>query len=395
MSAPLGINLVASVSGDAGLGVTARNVALALRHHAVPFSIVDIRHPWGRPLHVAGFEQHAVATPAQARHPVNLYVLQVPVYATLPRELPDLFPPGRFHAAEIWWEATALPPTWVGDLSRFDAVLAGSEFLVQVLANGLELTPVIYAPHPLALPRGIRPARERFGLPASTTVFALSFDPHSDPVRKNPVGSIQAFRAAFAPGVDDVCLAVRMHHAEAPEGARALAAMRAAAAGDTRVRFLVEPMAYEDVLALYASCDAYVSLHRGEGLGLGLLESMALGKPVVATDWSGNASFMDARNSCLVRHRMTRVAGEVPFLQPAYVGRQAQWAEPLLEDAVMWMRRLHAEPEWRLALGERARAAFEEHQRRARDRRWIDELEAHWRASEKLPRVPGKLSGLL
>jgi hypothetical protein len=125
----------------------------------------------------------------------------------------------------MWWEATALPPTWVEPLSRFDAVLAGSEFLAQVLASGLLLTPVIRAPHPLELPTGIAPERSRFGLPEGATVFAVSFDPMSDIARKNPVGAIRAFRAAFAPSVQDVVLAIRVHHGGEPQAARAVFAL--------------------------------------------------------------------------------------------------------------------------------------------------------------------------
>jgi hypothetical protein len=119
---------------------------------------------------------------------------------------------------------------------------------------------------------------------------------------------------------------------------------------------------------------------------------MALGKPVVATGWSGNMSFMDWRSSCPVTYKLTRVEGRVPFLQPGITGKLARWADPVLEDAVAWMRRLHGEPQWRRELGTRARAAFEAHQRRAWDRGWIDELEAVWRSRDLLPRVPGKLS---
>ena len=46
-----------------------------------------------------------------------------------------------------------------------------------------------------------------------------------------------------------------------------------------------------------AACDAYVSLHRSEGTGLTITDAMALGKPVIATGWSGNMDFMNVANS--------------------------------------------------------------------------------------------------
>lgn len=387
-----GVNLIASVRGDAGLGVTARNIARALLRHEVALSIVDVPHPWGGALAVPDLEPHLAHSAADARHAVNLHVLQLPMYLAIERFVPGLQVAGRMNVASMWWEATALPPAWVEPLSRFDAVLAGSEFLAQVLSNELVLTPVIHAPHPLEIPKEVRPSRARFGLPEDATVFGLSFDPVSDPARKNPVGAIRAFRHAFDQGSDGACLAVRMNHARESAAAGVLDALRAAAGGDPRIRFLVDAMPYEDVLAFYASCDAYVSLHRGEGLGLGMLESMALGRPVIATAWSGNTSFMDWRSGCPVRYRLVRVAGGLFFTHPTFVGRHARWAEPVLEDAVAWMRRLHADPEGRRALGRRAADAFEEHQRRARGRGWIDEIEAVWRARHLPPIHQGKLS---
>ena len=40
--------------------------------------------------------------------------------------------------------------------------------------------------------------------------------------------------------------------------------------------------------------DCFVSLHRAEGFGLTMAETMGMGKAVVATDYSGNLTFMDA-----------------------------------------------------------------------------------------------------
>ena len=49
--------------------------------------------------------------------------------------------------------------------------------------------------------------------------------------------------------------------------------------------------------AALASCDTYVSLHRSEGIGLTIAEAMGIGKPVIATGWSGNTDFMDVLNA--------------------------------------------------------------------------------------------------
>jgi len=380
------------VSGNAGLGVTARNVALSLQQHRVPCVILDAQHTWGEKVAVDGIEAPFARAPEELVHPVNLYILSNPHFEKLFSANPFLLARDRFHAAWVWWEASSLPPSWAQMLSRLDAVVAGSGFVAQTLAADLAFTPVIEAAHPLHLPEGIAADRAHFGLPADATVFSVSFDPNSDPMRKNPAGAIQAFRVAF-PSEPDVRLAIHMNHAEGVVGQDVLRELRRFAAGDLRVVFLLEPMSYAEVLSFYASSDVYVSLHRGEGLGLGLMESMAFGVPVIATGWSGNMSFMGYDCGCPVRYRMVPVNGAWEFFKPEFAPG-ARWADPVLDDAVQWMRKLHLEPAHRRALGEAARKAIAAYRERAQGRAWIDQLQAVWNARTFLPPVPGKLSSI-
>ena len=82
-----------------------------------------------------------------------------------------------------------------------------------------------------------------------------------------------------------------------------------------------------------AACDCYVSLHRSEGFGLTMSEAMALGKPVVATGYSGNLEFMNAGNSHLVPYRLVTVPPGWWAHAPG-----AEWAEPDVEAAGRLMR---------------------------------------------------------
>jgi glycosyltransferase involved in cell wall biosynthesis len=394
VASAFGINLIASVSGDAGLGVAARLVARSLQRHGVPFKIFDAPVLWGAPVRYEGIDAPVVTDLDQLDHPVNLYILPLMTWETLIGNNPGFLGRGRFHAAWIWWESSAVPPSWAARLSGLDVAIAGSSFIANVVAGSLMLTPVIEALHPLPVFPPVAPARERFGLPADATVFVLSFDPNGDPLRKNPFGAIEAFRMAFPAEEKGVCLAIRVNHANTEIGELTLKEMARFAQGDPRIRFLVEPMGYEEVLSLYASGDVYVSLHRGEGLGLGLMEAMALGKPVIATAWSGNMSFMDATCGALVRYRTAPVKGVFHFFKPEFAGSGTYWAEPLLNDAAAWMQRLHSNRAEREAMGRAAKVAIERHQARSNGREWIDQLEAMWRAREFLPPLPGKFSGV-
>ena len=76
----------------------------------------------------------------------------------------------------------------------------------------------------------------------------------------------------------------------------------------------------EELVDLFMCADAYVSLHRSEGFGFGIAESMALGKPVIATAYSGNTDFATAANSFQVGYRLREITTEDHFFDEGAVG---------------------------------------------------------------------------
>ncbi len=95
----------------------------------------------------------------------------------------------------------------------------------------------------------------------------------------------------------------------------------------------------EELDGLMAACDCYVSLHRAEGFGLTLAEAMAIGKPAIATGYSGNVDFMNEQNSYLVDYEIARVGPECEIYPP-----EGEWADPSVEHAARRMREVYADP---------------------------------------------------
>jgi glycosyltransferase involved in cell wall biosynthesis len=126
--------------------------------------------------------------------------------------------------------------------------------------------------------------------------------------------------------------------------------LRATVAARPDVLLLDGPLEQARYHALVGAADAYVSLHRAEGLGLTMAEAMALGKPTIATAYSGNLEFMTEQNSYLVPSRPVEVpSGAGPY--PA----GAVWAEPDLDAAAACLRAVVDRPEEARAKGELAR----------------------------------------
>jgi len=91
-------------------------------------------------------------------------------------------------------------------------------------------------------------------------------------------------------------------------------------------------MSDSDVAALYKhqKVKALVSLTRGEGYGLPILEAAAAGLPVIATGWSGHLDFMKHTKFVSIDHKLTQI-------HPSRVDnkifmKNSKWAEPIEED---------------------------------------------------------------
>jgi glycosyltransferase involved in cell wall biosynthesis len=201
-------------------------------------------------------------------------------------------------------------------------------------------------PPPLAIapPVASGATRTDFGLPEDAVVVLVSFNLASSFVRKNPFAAIAAFRGAFGDRPDRILVLKVSHPEHAPTDFARLTQM--AQAANIRIDSRTLPSA--DRHALTACADIVLSLHRGEGFGLVMAEAMLLGKPVVATGWSGNTDFMDNTNAALVPYRLA------PARDDRLVYR-GLWAEPDVAEAATILRNLADDPVARQSLGERAR----------------------------------------
>jgi glycosyltransferase involved in cell wall biosynthesis len=162
------------------------------------------------------------------------------------------------------------------------------------------------------------------------------------------LGAVEAFRRAFGTRSDRQLVLKATNPQAAPaDYARLLQAI--AALPNARIDDRKLPRA--DNYALIASADIVLSLHRSEGLGMVMAEAMCLGRPVVATAWSGNMEFMDKQSAALVP--ATLVTPDDPTGEFTLSG--AKWADPDLDVAAAHLRQLADDPAARAALGEAGR----------------------------------------
>ncbi len=255
---------------------------------------------------------------------------------------------GVHRIAVCWWELPSFPDCWLTRENWTDEIWAPTRFIQEALERaGLRNTRIV-------LPSvGLSPfpklQRSDFGLPEDRTIFLFTFDMRSSHGRKNPHGVIRAFRMAFPDRQQAPLLVIKVSKGQ--RDPRAFERLREATNG-MDILLIDEVMTRERSYALLDVADCYVSLHRSEGLGLGLAESMLMGKPVIGTNYSGNCDFMNAGNSLLVESKgFIEVGDDAETNYP----RSGLWADPDLEQAAAHLRWIAEHPGGARALGEKAR----------------------------------------
>jgi glycosyltransferase involved in cell wall biosynthesis len=259
----------------------------------------------------------------------------------------------RYSVVFPTWELPNYPEHWARALERFDEVWAPSAFVRDSIARAVA-RPVNTIPEPTGVRLTRFLGRRHFGIPESAYAFLFAFDLRSYYQRKNPLAVIDAYaRVARARPTRDLVLVVKMAGGDARHEAAALMRedlrRRAEAMGLSRMVVIERGLTDTETKNLVHCCDCFVSLHRSEGFGRFLAEAMYLGKPVIATAWSGNMEFMNPEVACLVGYRLVPVRdGEYPFWS------DQTWADPDVDEAAGWMTRLVDEPGWGRRLGEHA-----------------------------------------
>ena len=341
-SAPWGVNVVGYFRSELGTGEAARQVVSALDAAGVPLLPLHGRTiPPNR-------QGHAFAhlDAADARFPVNLICMNADMLGGFAEQAGRAFFRDRYSIGLWFWEVERLPSRWTAAFRHLDEVWLPTAHVAQAVAP-VSPVPAIQVRVPVELPPVPERTRAQLGLPEGF-VFLYSFDYHSVFERKNPLGAIEAFARAFGPG-EGPQLVIKCINAESDVANHERVLIVAAERPDVHVREgYVSP---EDKNALAASADCYLSLHRSEGFGLTMAEAMYMGRPVIATAYSGNLDFMTRENSYLVDYRLVRIGEQAPPY-PA----DAQWADPDLDHAARLMRSVFEHPEQAAARGARAAA---------------------------------------
>lgn len=258
---------------------------------------------------------------------------------------PDIFT-GAYNIGYFFWELNSPAACHFLALELLDEVWVASDYGVRIYkpAANIPVTNVGMCFEPL--PPSDRAAARAFverraRLEGGEFVFLVAFDSFSFVQRKNPLGVLRAFALAF-PNKENVRLIIKTQNRDKvldPTQQLIWDQVDHLVAADSRIAVLNETLDYLDLVKLKQGSDCYVSLHKSEGWGFGMVEAMNLRVPVVCTGYSANLEFCSAETAWLVDHK------EV-LLEPhdyIFVTPGQKWAEPDIGSAAGQMRDVWAD----------------------------------------------------
>ena len=238
----------------------------------------------------------------------------------------------RYNIGYWVWELEKFPKKWNSSLNYLDEIWVGSSFVYDALRKNTHI-PILKIPYSIDFNVEFQYNRDYFDLPKSAFLFLTMYDTQSVQERKNPKASIEAFKKVFTSDNEEVYLIVKVNSNNL--FSKEVEDLKRVIKGWKNIILIDEILKKEEVIGLINCCDAFISLHRSEGFGLVIAESMYLGKPVIVTNWSGNTDFTNFENACCVPYKLTRInKSHGPYKKGNY------WADPDISVASDFMLKL-------------------------------------------------------
>lgn len=346
-----GITLIGKFTQAASHGKVVRDFAFALKAAGIPYQTLNTDDKPNIPMS----DVSDILTPPEEFHIKRFnHVVEI-----LPSIVPSSLHLPLFRIA--FWEFESGFLHAYPDMPLSRNVIAMSDFNADYFKTELPptttVTKILYPFHAysgdLEDPVSIR---SRYGIAANEFVVFFNFDFGSSYYRKNPEGAMRAFADAFRDVPNTRLVFKTMRAKTRPDLLMPIEALAAELGISDRLTMIHNYVPERDLFGLTNACDVYLSLHRGEGFGITLAEAMAMGKPVVCTNWSSTTEFCKPDCAIPIPYRMVPVPPNQ--VDHPYYQQVKEWAEPDIDAAATALRSLYNNPFLRETIGEKARRSI-------------------------------------
>jgi glycosyltransferase involved in cell wall biosynthesis len=334
-----GYNIFGYVSKVIGQGEVVRAFADELIQSGRKFELIDIITFSHAHIDESEKKKYAKYYSRNLKYNKNIYFVDLFFLSRIKKIIPSLFQ-SRYNIAVFWWEFESGCEERLRLLNDYDEVYVFSDFLKNILLNYKErnfIVTKIKFPfrNDWVIEEQPDKIRKDYDL-KDKFCFFFNFDYYSSYNRKNPEAILYALIEEF-PLEKDVVLVLKTTGASVfhEKSDHFFNLVNNTGLGN-RVILIDKSLSRNQFMSLLNSMDCYISLHRGEGLGLGILEALALNKPVIATNYGGNVEYMDNSMAYPVNYKL------VPAEDDSSIYKNVKlWAEPDISDAKIYMRKVY------------------------------------------------------
>lgn len=339
------VQLIGPFAKASGLGQATRLSASALEKTELSCNFADFGLDNPAP---EGFSNGGtVSSYKQAK--INLIHLNAESIPLVLAYSPDVFT-GSYNIGYFFWELDSPAACHYLALAVLDEVWVSTEYGVSIYKDhsDIPVTNVGMCFEDVADLDKLKARKyleRRFGLNSEHFVFLVAFDSFSFVQRKNPLGVLRAFQIAFG-GVNDVRLIVKTQNRDSvgdPAQVRIWSQIDAIISSDPRIIVMNETLSYDNLVKLKLGSNCYISLHKSEGWGFGMIEAMNLKVPVVCTAYSGNLEFCSDQTAWMVDYEEVQLNSD----EYIFVRRGQKWAEPDINSAALQFRSVYDKPDER------------------------------------------------
>jgi glycosyltransferase involved in cell wall biosynthesis len=287
-------------------------------------------------------------------------------YIRVNMTVPDRFLRDRSAKINVGYtlvETDFVSKHWVACCNQMDGILTSTEFSRRSLINSGVSVPVAVMPHCHTPDQFTTKRYSIRGLRDCNFLFVADLTP-----RKGWDKLIQAYCEAFDE-TSPVTLTLKVYnHDFSPESQERCKSLIRKAIVDTGkipnvntapIYFYGHCLPNTCVQRFINSFECIVSPHSGEGWGLICSQAMLLGKPVIATNYSGNLDFMNEKNSYLVSaSERVPIPDEMVQINSTYAGQT--WPVISVPELGDTLKRVAASPYDRITIGSKARKTIED-----------------------------------
>lgn len=349
-----GITFIADLCGKDSISKMARDFVLSLKDAGIPFQAFDPNFS-GDP---SGTDIGQLLT-AKENFNIRKYTVVAEMFeGSVPDELCTR------HICIPFWEFESGFLEIHPKFAKIKEVAGMSDFNV---AYYRRILPPATLVHKILYPLRFAPpsfdardaVRSRYGIGEKDFAVFFNFSYLSGYHRKNPEAVLHAFALAFKKNANTKLVFKTMRSKDFPKEVARLRNLAQELGIAEKFISIDTYIPHSDIYGLTAACDCYISLHRGEGFGLGVAEAMLLGRPVVVSDYSSTREFCTVENSIPIPCRLIPVKHSQ--IDNSFYSFVTEWADPDIPAAATALRRLYADASLRQDIGHKAQAFIKDH----------------------------------